>query len=557
MTRTSDKTTQGAIRSKQTTPYNQSISLGEHIRFLLAERGVAFPSCPRWPADVFAVATSLLARAGAYASILNSWPPAGAKKPWTGEVKRIARGWRQDWQKTPSEIVSGWNFLGGYDRLPVHEICHDKSLIEQLVLLSSVADETCVHVGIPIQWKSLGRTESEFYLKAQRLIRPKARGSTLCERISPTRVRVLPKMHTPQSGMTIRSLSLNLALVLSDEIVPKWHFLPQPLQGDAFNVLVVPWPFVIPNGSIHECEANSDELGNMPPHFGFFTFDPVSGDGPAPLIEKLLQSRALKGERIHALVLPELALTPSQFDSLAVVAKSRDMHLIAGVCVQRGPGEFSKNEVRFASPDYVTFAQQKHHRWKLNDKQIKAYKLGHYLDPTREWWEHIDISSREFNFFALGDGLVISALICEDLARPDPVGDLLRAVGPNMVFALLMDGPQVDWRWPGRYAASLAEDPGSSVLSVTSLGMSLRSKRPKNDRSRVAALWRSPSGQWKEIEIAEPYNAVLLSFDRRKKQEWAVDGRDDDGQGAYLHLKSKRKVQLKHPKNSKGIDKRG
>jgi hypothetical protein len=174
--------------------------------------------------------------------------------------------------------------------------------------------------------------------------------------------------------------------------------------------------------------------------------------------------------------------------------------------------------------------------------------LGHYLDKTREWWEHIDVSSREFNFFALGDGLVISALICEDLARPDPVGDLLRAVGPNMVFALLMDGPQVDWRWPGRYAASLADDPGSSVLSVTSLGMSLRSRRPKGDRSRVLAFWRSPSGQWKEIEVVEPYNAVLLSFDRRKKQEWAVDGRDDTGQGAYLELQSKRSIRLGHLK---------
>jgi hypothetical protein len=227
------------------------------------------------------------------------------------------------------------------------------------------------------------------------------------------------------------------------------------------------------------------------------------------------------------------------------------MHLIAGVCVEGKPGGYPKNEVRFASPDYVTFAQQKHHRWKLDEKQIKTYKLGHYLDKTKEWWEHIDVSSREFNFFALGDGLVISALICEDLARPDPVGDLLRAVGPNMVFALLMDGPQIDLRWPGRYAASLADDPGSSVLSVTSLGMSLRSKRSKDDRSRVVALWRSPSGNWKEIEVVEPYNAVLLSFDRRKKQEWAVDGRDDGGQGAYLELISERSFRLVHPKRTK------
>jgi len=34
------------------------------------------------------------------------------------------------------------------------------------------------------------------------------------------------------------------------------------------------------------------------------------------------------------------------------------------------------------------------------------------------------------------------ALVCEDLARPDPVANIVRAVGPNLVIALLMDGPQ-------------------------------------------------------------------------------------------------------------------
>ena len=74
------------------------------------------------------------------------------------------------------------------------------------------------------------------------------------------------------------------------------------------------------------------------------------------------------------------------------------------------------------------------------------YKLGHLLDKRMEWWEHIDMSSREFNFFALGDGLVISALICEDIARPDPVAHLLSAVGPQPRACATDGRPQVDWR---------------------------------------------------------------------------------------------------------------
>jgi hypothetical protein len=79
----------------------------------------------------------------------------------------------------------------------------------------------------------------------------------------------------------------------------------------------------------------------------------------------------------------------------------------------------------------------------------------------------------------------------EDLARPDPVGDLVRSVGPNLVIALLMDGPQLRARWSGRYAMSLADDPGSFVLSVTSLGTTeeLVSQRSREyGVSRVDAL---------------------------------------------------------------------
>ena len=57
----------------------------------------------------------------------------------------------------------------------------------------------------------------------------------------------------------------------------------------------------------------------------------------------------------------------------------------------------------------------------------------------------------------------LSVLICEDLARYDPVLTVMNAIGPNLVIALLMDGPQLERRWCGRYATALADDPGSSV----------------------------------------------------------------------------------------------
>ena len=137
---------------------------------------------------------------------------------------------------------------------------------------------------------------------------------------------------------------------------------------------------------------------------------------------------------------------------------------------------------------HISIIQQKHHRWRLDKSQITQYGLGAQLDPSCDWWEHHSVRSRDLNFIVARDWLAMSVLICEDLARQDPVSDLLRSVGPNLVIALLMDGPQLASRWPGRYATVLADDPGCSVLTLTSLGMTVRCEPPGSSRCRTIAL---------------------------------------------------------------------
>src|SRR5205807_7939942 len=113
------------------------------------------------------------------------------------------------------------------------------------------------------------------------------------------------------------------------------------------------------------------------------------------------------------------------------------------------------------------------------------------LNPNRLWWEGIEIRDRRLTFFAIEDWLTLCVLICEDLARQDPVAELVRTIGPNLVIALLLDGPQLRTRWPNQYAAVPADDPGSAVLCLTSLGMTQLSRpfdRPGG--SRVIALWK-------------------------------------------------------------------
>ncbi len=135
-------------------------------------------------------------------------------------------------------------------------------------------------------------------------------------------------------------------------------------------------------------------------------------------------------------------------------------------------------ERQVASTSY----QSKHRRWLLNGDQIRRYHLGHVLDPNCKWWEQIDVSSRHCDVMLFRPKATLSVLICEDLARYDPVLTVMNAIGPNLVIALLMDGPQLENR--GRPA----------VLTMTSLGMVLRSNSLV---SRKAA--RSHSGRSRAV----------------------------------------------------------
>jgi len=125
------------------------------------------------------------------------------------------------------------------------------------------------------------------------------------------------------------------------------------------------------------------------------------------------------------------------------------------------------------------------------------------------------------------------------------VANLVRSVGPNLVIALLMDGPQTKERWAARYATVLADDPGCSVLSFTSLGMSQLS-RPQTgpSRSRVVAIWKDAFSSASEIELPIGYDAVAISLSIRYREEYTADGRGDDEAAAFPILSGVHPIAL-------------
>jgi hypothetical protein len=98
-------------------------------------------------------------------------------------------------------------------------------------------------------------------------------------------------------------------------------------------------------------------------------------------------------------------------------------------------------------------------------------------------------------------------------------------VGPTIVLVLLLDGPQLGSRWAARYASVLADDPGSAVLTLTSFGMTQRSRPPGRDASAVVALWRDPRRGTREIPLEGGAQAVLLTTCGGRGGRRTIDGR--------------------------------
>jgi hypothetical protein len=275
---------------------------------------------------------------------------------------------------------------------------------------------------------------------------------------------------------------------------------------------------------------------------GFFQFAPSRSFNPRSVVPLIEATRSWV-DRIDAVVLPEAALTGAEVQALAEVLRERQVRfLIAGVREPAPPGGFGQNFAYLGqvpgtpgSPMHE-WQQHKHHRWQLDAGQVRQYDLGSVLDPTRRWWEAIRIRRRELTFILANDWLTICPLICEDLARPDPVADVIRAVGPTLVVALLLDGPQLARRWAGRHASGLSDDPGCSILTLTSLGMALRSRPSGAPPCRKIALWKERKGSVQEIELAEGANAVLLTCWRESRAAATADGRLEPGRTSDLIL---------------------
>jgi hypothetical protein len=507
-----------------------------------------------WPPDVFAIVGALMLKSGAYAHAVSGWQRNGLAD-WVKNLKDIGYAWHMTPDQPPDKVREWYQNFRDKKSVYVQDICRDSDLCCTLIQLCSAADEACIGIGCTPRNKDDAFREAASARLADTALFYDV--STLCKKVHHSTVRVLPKLHTPQSGITIRSLTHNVALCPAGDVKVKWAECLKE-KRHCLNLLLAPWPLQVAPAHFECVETTRAELPDLANGFGFFEYNPPDDEKPLSTLQQLLRTdkdtelvlrlkalleNARKAvSKIDGVVFPELALTAGQHEKISQVLMEEGVFLICGVRDAPAPGrKAAQNYLRFDVPSLpypISHRQDKHHRWRLDKRQVIQYGLGSCLDVASNWWEHISIGNRELYFVVLDDWLTVCPLICEDLARQDPIGELVRAVGPNLVIALLMDGPQLPSRWPARYATVLADDPGSSVLTLTSIGMAELSRPPSiNVSSRAIALWKdAKTGEAISIELPQNKEGVVLSLSRVFVKEYAADGRDDRGATGYPTL---------------------
>ncbi len=323
------------------------------------------------------------------------------------------------------------------------------------------------------------------------------------------------------------------------------------------NLLIVPWPYEVKPTWFKPSSWTTNRKGREQTRFFEYTGGGGENRFRFEVLHELLNDAEQSVNRVHLIVFPELALTEQELDEiLEKLAKRSNANgsssrtqipmVLAGIrsdetqepVASHASTVFPAGGNRvvlstFFAGKWYQIAQNKHHRWKLNESQIQQYGLGGALAASRDRWEAIPIPRRKLSVLAPNSWFTLCPLICEDLARQEPISDLIRGIGPTMLIAILLDGPQLRERWAGRYASVLADDPGSSVLSVSALGFTQRSTGVHGQPSvPQVGLWKDSESGYTDIQLNAEMGGVLLTVDAHARTELTADGRTDLGNAA-------------------------
>lgn len=566
------------------TPSHSGLTILKVLRHLLPNgtRGKAgdLSAVPLWPLDLFGVAAYLVQLSDCHTRLLEYHDNGIGARFAFARVELIKAGamWRVESNIDSVENIREFSWLDHIHRnwttllrrsdCLIDNCSEDDEIVLALVSLVAIADEASLSVGyftgddpqsgdtndaaklwIPrvfdyatndLDRDALKPIHSDWYSKLApqqpARIEPVEPLPSGCLMVPFDRLCVLPKSHTPAFGCTLRSLTHNLSLhVSATQVRSSWYnyqrYSPYEV-GKSLNILIIPIPYQI---SPDDFQGRDLQDSN----YRGFTLRQSWLDQPdhefASMISQMIKRCERENTLPEIIVFPEAALNEASHRAILEALKGwqiklgerlQNLIVIAGLsdATDHHHRNYSLTAYLSRGETILKTGQKKHHRWKLDKDQINTYSLGASLSPDHSWWELADVEARTVDYHVFGAGQNISVLICEDLARTDPVKPSINATAPNLVFALLMDGPQLSSRWPGRYALGLVDDPGSAVLTITSLGLIERSNWRHNNGRQTVALWGGVGGV-RELDLPANKEALILTIVKETKERYSLDGR--------------------------------
>lgn len=532
---------------------------------------------PLIPSDLFAAAAVLIDHGDLYRRIAPEGPQskaAGGKFCLTAEERRSCESIGEDWIKTFREgdsallkegaIQAYWDVLIQNQGEPLRpgEVLTTAhvAICQAAMALLVISDRACRDIGFGSRerdWFSLFMRGATLNHRSTiddeingdpRHVRNRAFNDTICILADQQVARVLPKSRTPAVGCTMRTLTENLALLPPSSGVNMHWFHPvgdPKHDGNALNVLAIPFPYRI---AASDFKPGNRNIAEPEGSWDWFTLRqswlPANKKAVAQYALELIREAEQDCGTVHGVVFPEYALDWEAYAELVqhirtdatgiefiVAGSSGDEVGTKGNFVLTTTFEEARQERKA-----LTYSRAKHHRWRLDKAQINEYGLASALDPHLFWWEDIAIEPRKVGLTAFRKRSIFSTLICEDLARSEPCHSAVRSVGPNLVFVLLMDGPQIASRWSARYATSLADDPGCAVLTLTSKGLIERvntmGRRPPNN---AVALWKDDVNNVSSLDLPQGAAALLLTLSAESTREATLDGRKTAAAAAWRY----------------------
>ncbi|HEY4358474.1 MAG TPA: hypothetical protein VGN16_22190 [Acidobacteriaceae bacterium] len=283
---------------------------------------------PAWPPDAFCLCAAILQTSGSYSRVIDDASLNSRHESSEQRSKRLGKvglEWTKSFDsgKPPELVKELWSVIFEKRRTLLSELASDEvsDLRNALLDMLAIADEACVEIGI---YKIDSRLRDRgglgtFRFQAESLFVSSMSGidgATLCKDIHPSRARVLPKMHTPQSGLTIRSMSHHLGYCPGSDMRPNWYSLASTQSSHSFNLLIVPWPKVVDPSqfALSKQRGVSDEVGAG--GYGLFTFHLKSGP-TTEFVRSLLHEATLRVGHIDGIVFPELAMSETEFNKIA------------------------------------------------------------------------------------------------------------------------------------------------------------------------------------------------------------------------------------------------